>query len=424
MKKRVSQYMVEQRLPALPRQAAPPRVAVGHVRRARHRRHLAAAAGPARRHPAPVSRRARPPAWRSSRRSIPEKALVVRRIAQDLVGAARRAARPRPRLSLARAQHAHALAGRAAAAAAGHAGPLQPVRRRLRARRAVGRAAPGRHRGAAAGARPAEGVRQLAVRRRARARRDPPRRLDRRRRARPRASTAAMSSTAARPTGCEHVEDVADPPLPVRRRTLRRRRRPAHPKGWLRLAGVTRNNLHGLDVAFPLGVFTTVTGVSGSGKSSLVSQVLVELVAEQLGHAAPAGRGGRRRSWSGPPWPRSAAGSRRHGGHQAPGAGRPEADRPHAALEPRHLHRPVRPRPQAVRRDQGGARPAATTPGGSRSTSPRAAARPARAKASSWSSCSSCPASTPRARPATAPATTRRRSRSSTATRASPTCWG
>jgi len=62
------------------------------------------------------------------------------------------------------------------------------------------------------------------------------------------------------------------------------RRTPRPPQGWLRLAGVTRNNLNGLDVALPLGVFTTVTGVSGSGKSSLVSQVLVELVAEQLGH--------------------------------------------------------------------------------------------------------------------------------------------
>ena len=41
---------------------------------------------------------------------------------------------------------------------------------------------------------------------------------------------------------------------------------------------------HNLDVAFPLGVFTTVTGVSGSGKSSLVSQALVELVGAQLGH--------------------------------------------------------------------------------------------------------------------------------------------
>ena len=61
-------------------------------------------------------------------------------------------------------------------------------------------------------------------------------------------------------------------------------RTPREPEGWLRLKGVTRNNLHELDVEFPLGVFTTVTGVSGSGKSSLVSQVLVELVGEALGH--------------------------------------------------------------------------------------------------------------------------------------------
>jgi len=60
-------------------------------------------------------------------------------------------------------------------------------------------------------------------------------------------------------------------------------RKPREPKGWLRLEEVTRNNLHGVDVSFPLGVFTTVTGVSGSGKSSLVSQALVELVAAALG---------------------------------------------------------------------------------------------------------------------------------------------
>jgi excinuclease ABC subunit A len=64
-------------------------------------------------------------------------------------------------------------------------------------------------------------------------------------------------------------------------------RTPREPKGWLHLSGVTRNNLHDLDVAIPLGVFTTVTGVSGSGKSSLVSQVLVELVARHLGHEIP-----------------------------------------------------------------------------------------------------------------------------------------
>ena len=56
------------------------------------------------------------------------------------------------------------------------------------------------------------------------------------------------------------------------------------PAGWLRLKRITRNNLTDLDVEFPLGVITTVTGVSGSGKSSLVSQALVELLGEHLGH--------------------------------------------------------------------------------------------------------------------------------------------
>lgn len=61
-------------------------------------------------------------------------------------------------------------------------------------------------------------------------------------------------------------------------------RRPRAPAGWLELRGVTRNNLKGLTARFPLGVFTAVTGVSGSGKSSLVSQALVELIGAQLGH--------------------------------------------------------------------------------------------------------------------------------------------
>ena len=63
-----------------------------------------------------------------------------------------------------------------------------------------------------------------------------------------------------------------------------RRRNRRRPDDWLRLSGVTRNNLHQLDVEFPLRVLTSVTGVSGSGKSSLVSQALVELVADCLGH--------------------------------------------------------------------------------------------------------------------------------------------
>ena len=62
---------------------------------------------------------------------------------------------------------------------------------------------------------------------------------------------------------------------------------PRTPRGWLKLEGITRNNLHRVDAGFPLGVLTAVTGVSGSGKSSLVSQALVELVAEHLGHEPP-----------------------------------------------------------------------------------------------------------------------------------------
>jgi excinuclease ABC subunit A len=56
------------------------------------------------------------------------------------------------------------------------------------------------------------------------------------------------------------------------------------PSGWMELRNVTRNNLNRLTARFPLGVFTSVTGISGSGKSSLVSQALVELLGEHLGH--------------------------------------------------------------------------------------------------------------------------------------------
>jgi excinuclease ABC subunit A len=58
---------------------------------------------------------------------------------------------------------------------------------------------------------------------------------------------------------------------------------PRQPTGWLSLEGVTRNNLNDLSVSFPLGCFTAVTGISGSGKSSLVSQALLELVGAGLG---------------------------------------------------------------------------------------------------------------------------------------------
>ncbi|OSI66646.1 excinuclease ABC subunit A [Bradyrhizobium canariense] len=68
-------------------------------------------------------------------------------------------------------------------------------------------------------------------------------------------------------------------PLPMVRR---------QPKAHLKVRGVTRNNLRGLDVDIPLGVLASVTGVSGSGKSSLISQFLVDAMAEHLGHARAA----------------------------------------------------------------------------------------------------------------------------------------
>ena len=64
-------------------------------------------------------------------------------------------------------------------------------------------------------------------------------------------------------------------------------RRPRAAKDWLVLADITRNNLNGIRVSIPIGLFTVVTGVSGSGKSSLVSQALLDLIAELLGSAQP-----------------------------------------------------------------------------------------------------------------------------------------
>jgi len=61
---------------------------------------------------------------------------------------------------------------------------------------------------------------------------------------------------------------------------------PRTARAWLRLEGVARNNLQGVEVSFPIGCLTAVTGVSGSGKSSLVSQALLDLVRVGLGTPA------------------------------------------------------------------------------------------------------------------------------------------
>jgi excinuclease ABC subunit A len=58
---------------------------------------------------------------------------------------------------------------------------------------------------------------------------------------------------------------------------------PRTPGGWIHLDQVTLNNLHKINASIPLRVLASVTGVSGSGKSSLISQALVNLIADHLG---------------------------------------------------------------------------------------------------------------------------------------------
>ncbi len=60
-------------------------------------------------------------------------------------------------------------------------------------------------------------------------------------------------------------------------------RTPRHRSDWLELADVRRNNLHDISVSVPLRCLTAVTGVSGSGKSSLVAHALAEIVGDHLG---------------------------------------------------------------------------------------------------------------------------------------------
>ena len=65
-------------------------------------------------------------------------------------------------------------------------------------------------------------------------------------------------------------------PVPAERR---------QPTGYLTVRGAAENNLKNIDVQFPLGVMTCVTGVSGSGKSSLVNEILYKALAKKLNRA-------------------------------------------------------------------------------------------------------------------------------------------
>ncbi len=65
-------------------------------------------------------------------------------------------------------------------------------------------------------------------------------------------------------------------PVPAERKT---------PAGFIEVKGARQNNLKNIDVKFPLGVMTCVTGVSGSGKSSLVNEILYKRLARELNRA-------------------------------------------------------------------------------------------------------------------------------------------
>ena len=55
--------------------------------------------------------------------------------------------------------------------------------------------------------------------------------------------------------------------------------------GWLKLKGANENNLKNIDADIPLGIMTCVTGVSGSGKSSLINEILYKSLAKKLNRA-------------------------------------------------------------------------------------------------------------------------------------------
>ena len=350
-------------------------------------------------------------------------------IAADLVARIAGAHRSRPGLPEPEPPHADGVAGRTAAAAVGHPAARRAVRRALRARRAVGRPASRRRRTAARRAGSASASRQFAVRRRARHGRGAPRRLDRRRRPRRRRTRRRTCSTAGRWPGLADIEasitrrylfaDRAPAPrtaahavgtVAAARHLLsqpaRRRRRHAVGRLHRRHRGVRLGQVDAgrarCSAMWWSGIWAARSGQTESDTDAEDSDA--EIV--DIDHDASIG---------------VTADGRR--GDRPAGRRRPAADRADPALEAGHLHRDCSTRsggssPRRLRRAGAAGRQA-----GSRSTSPRGAAKPVRARASSRSNCCSCPALTPPARHATARATTRRRCVCATATAPSPTYW-
>jgi excinuclease ABC subunit A len=177
--------------------------------------------------------------------------------------------------------------------------------------------------------------------------------------------------------------------------------------GWLEIVGARHNNLKNLHVKIPLGTFTVVTGTSGSGKSSLVEDVLYNALARTL-HRAKTFPGAHD----------AIRGLERVNKvirvDQQP-LGQTPTSNPATFTGVFDLIRELYacPRPSSV----------AIPRGGSVSTCPAGVARSARATASCASRCTSCPTCGSTATPATASVTTPRRWPSSTAASRWPTCW-
>ena len=196
-----------------------------------------------------------------------------------------------------------------------------------------------------------------------------------------------------------------------------RQRRAA--RGWLELKGVSRNNLQALDVSFPLGVLTVVTGVSGAG-IHLVSEALPDLLAEWVaGHKAAV---------QDEPLEEPALNARSFTqGRIARGADLIQrvvtVNQKPIGRTPRSNWRPTRASSTTYAislRQPRAPRHATMRPAASLLTSKADAAKPVKAKVSCASSCYSCRACTRPAPPVTGTATSSRPYRCGFGTRTSP----
>ncbi len=317
-------------LPGHPAQAGDPR---GHGRR-------------------PVDRRGRGAVHRRRRRLAAHRRADRPRAADRRAGAqgdqrpARLPGRRRPGLPLARPRRGDAGRRRGAAHPAGHPDRLRAGRRALRAGRAVDRPAPARQPPAHRDAGPAAGPRQHADRRRARRGHHPHRRLGRRHRPARRRARRPHRACQRHGRGPAGVHRVDHRRLPVR----------AAPASTCRRSGARASAAASSSSRAPAsttcatstsrsrsGCFVAVTGVSGSGQVDAGQRHPLHLAGQPDQRREAAARAAQ----AGPRHRAARQGRRR----------RPVADRAHAAVEPGHLHRRVRPHPQAVRRDHRGEDP-------------------------------------------------------------------